>query len=190
MKIVAFQGSPRAGGNTEILLNAALTPIREAGHEIILFNLNGMNIAPCQDCGKCEEDGLCVIEDDMSAVYKAIGEADRIILASPIFFFGLSAQTKAMIDRCQAFWCMKYLLKSPLPAGPNQRKGLLIIVGGMKKEVGLQCCEATARAFFRTVSVPEHESLSFMDVDAKGAIRQHPTAMNDVRKAGEKLISN
>jgi multimeric flavodoxin WrbA len=189
MKIVAFQGSPREGGNTDILLNEALRPAKEAGHEIVLFNLNTMNISPCQNCGECENSGVCVIEDDMVAIKKAIREADRIILASPIFFFGLSAQTKAMVDRCQAFWCEKYLLKKPIPEGPHGRKGLLIVVGGMKKDVGIQCCETTAKAFFRTVSVPVHETLGFLDIDHKGAIKQHPTARTEVFEAGKRLIS-
>jgi multimeric flavodoxin WrbA len=189
MKIVAFQGSPRAEGNTDILLKEALKPAIEANHEITLFNLNSMNITPCQDCGECEDSGRCVIEDDMLKVYEAIRCADRIILASPIFFYGVSAQAKGMIDRCQSFWCEKYLLKRPLPEGLYGRKGLLIVVGGMKKEVGIQCAEATAKAFFRTVSVPVHESLGFMDVDAKGAILQHPTARADAREAGRRLIS-
>jgi multimeric flavodoxin WrbA len=188
MKVVAFQGSPRAGGNTDILLEATLEPVREAGHELVLFNLNSMAITPCQDCGGCECSGICVINDGMGEIYKAIREADRIILASPVFFYGLSSQVKAMIDRCQSFWCEKYLLKKPLLEGPAGRKGLLIVLGGMKKEVGIQCCEATAKAFFRTISVPVHESLSFMDVDAKGAILQHPTAIKDAGEAGKRLI--
>ena len=115
----------------------------------------------------------------MSTVYQAIREADRIVLASPIFFFGVSAQTKAMIDRCQAFWCEKYLLKRPLPSGPFGRKGLLLLLGGMKREIGIRCAEATATAFFRTVSVPEHKTLSFLGIDAKGAILEHPEALKD-----------
>jgi multimeric flavodoxin WrbA len=188
MKIIAFQGSPRPGGNTDILLGEALSEIKNAGHETVLFNLNALSISPCQDCGGCETTGLCVIADDMQVIYKAIRGADRIIVASPVFFFGLSAQTKAMIDRCQAFWCEKYLHKKSIPAGPNGRKGLLIVVGGMKKETGIQCCEATARAFFRTVSIKVHDTLGFMDVDAKGAIRQHPTALSDAAEAGKRLI--
>jgi multimeric flavodoxin WrbA len=189
MKIVAFQGSPREGGNSDILLNEALKAVKEAGHEIILFNLNTMDISPCQDCGQCEDSGVCVIEDDMVIINKAIREADRIILASPIFFFGLSAQTKAMVDRCQSFWCEKYLLKKPIPEGPLGRKGLLIVVGGMKKETGIQCCESTAKAFFRTLNVPAHESLGFLDIDAKAAIMQHPTARADAHEAGKRLIA-
>ncbi|MFN3739207.1 MAG: flavodoxin family protein [Thermodesulfovibrionales bacterium] len=188
MKIIAFNGSPRIEGNTEILLKECLKPAHEAGHEVVLFNLNQMDIKPCQDCGGCDTTGRCIIDDDMTEIYSAIREGHRFILASPVFFFGLSAQAKAMIDRCQAFWCEKYLLKRPIPEGLHGRKGLLIVVGGMKKEIGIQCSEATAKAFFRTISVPEHETLSFLGVDARGAILQVPDALKKAYDSGVKLI--
>jgi len=188
MNIVAFHGSPRIGGNSYILLNEALRAIDTSQHSIHLFRLNEMNIKPCQNCGGCEETGLCVIKDDMEVIYQALRQADRIILASPIFFFGLSAQTKIMIDRCQAFWCEKYLLKRAIPEGKYGRKGLLLLVGGMKKEIAIQCGEASSKAFFRTISVPQHETLSFPGIDKKGAILDHPTAMQDVFSATDRLI--
>lgn len=188
MNVIAFLGSPRKNGNTELLLKEAIRAVEDSGHGVRLFNLNLMNIKPCQNCGGCEETGMCIIEDDMASVASAIREAERIVLASPVFFFGLSAQAKIMIDRCQQFWCEKYLLKRPIPAGPNGRKGLLILVGGQKKEIGIECSDATASAFFRTISVPEHRRLSFLDVDAKGAIVNHPTALKEAYEAGRGLI--
>lgn len=188
MRVIAFLGSPRVDGNTEVLLNETLRGIKEAGADVRIFRLNHMNIKPCQDCGGCDSTGKCIIDDEMAGIYDAIREADRIILASPVFFFGLSAQSKIMVDRCQAFWCEKYLLKKPIPEGSHGRKGLLLLVGGMKKEVGIQCSEATAVAFFRTVSVPEHKSLSFLGVDAKGAILEHPSSLIDAYRAGKELI--
>ena len=125
----------------------------------------------------------------MTQIYEAIRSADRVVVASPIFFFGLSAQTKAMVDRCQAFWCEKYLLKKPIPEGPHGRKGLLLLVGGMKKEIGIQCAEATTKAFFRTISVPEHKVYGYLEVDAKGEILNHPTALKEVYEAGKLLVS-
>ena len=186
MKIVAFRGSPRRNGNTDILLNQVIKHVRP-NNDIVDFTLNKMAIRPCQNCGGCEKSGCCVIQDDMSDVYSAIRESDRIIVASPVFFFGLSAQTKTMIDRCQAFWCEKYLLKKSIPAGPFGRKGLLLLVGGMKKDIGIQCSGSTATAFFRTVSVPEHDVLGYLGVDGKGAIRKHPSALKEASEAGERL---
>lgn len=184
MNIIAFLGSPRKGGNTETLLREA---IQGAGQEVRVFDLNAMDIRPCQNCGGCEESGRCVEEDEMQTVSDAIRRADRIILASPVFFMGLSAQTKAMVDRCQAFWCEKYLLGKSLEPGRHGRRGLLLLVGGRKKEDGIVCCQKSATAFFRTVSVPEHATLSYTGIDEKGAIRKHPTALGDAFEAGRRL---
>jgi multimeric flavodoxin WrbA len=188
MKIIAFNSSPRENGNSELLLKETIKGIEASGSVVEVFNLNLLDIKPCQNCGGCDETGLCILKDDMSVIYDAIRNADRIILASPIFFFGLSAQAKIMIDRCQSFWCEKYLLRKNIPEGKYGRKGLLLTVGGMKKEIGVQCCEATAKAFFRTVSVPEHQTLSFLGIDAKGAILNHPSALKEAFEAGEKLV--
>lgn len=188
LNVVAFHGSPRAGGNTDILLNETLKAVDPSKHKILLFRLNQMDIKPCQNCGGCDETGICVIQDTMGEIYDAIRKADRIILASPIFFFSLSAQTKIMIDRCQSFWCEKYLLKRSLNSGPHVRKGLLLLVGGMKSEIGVKCGDATAKAFFRSISISEHETLSFLGVDAKAAINDHPSALKQGYEAGLRLM--
>jgi multimeric flavodoxin WrbA len=189
MNVIAFLGSPRKDGNTTILLGEALRGVAEAGHEARVFNLAHLKIRPCLNCGGCDETGTCVIiDDEMPQVYAAIREASRIILASPIFFAGLTAQTKAMVDRCQAFWCEKYLLNRVIPAGPEGRKGLFLTVGGMKTGKGIECGGASATAFFRTVSVPEHATLGYRPVDAKGAIREHPTALQEAFEAGRALV--
>jgi len=188
MKVAAFLGSPRVGGNTEFLLNEAVRAAEESGHNVTIFRPGLMKLSPCLNCGQCEDSGECIIDDDMKKVYEAFQEGDRFILASPIFFFGLSAQIKTMIDRCQALWCKKYLLKKSIPPGPFGRKGLLLMVGGMKNDIGYTCGEATAKAFFRTISVPEHETLFYKQVDAKGAIQNHPTALKDAYEAGKELV--
>jgi NAD(P)H-dependent FMN reductase len=189
LNIVAFHASPRLEGNTDLLLGEALRAIDPSAHSIRLFRLNEMDIRPCQNCGGCEKTGICTMKDGMTVIHQSIREADRIVLASPIFFSGLSAQAKTMIDRCQCFWCEKYLLKREIPQGPHGRRGLLLLAGGMKKDTGAKCCDETARAFFRSVSVPEHRTLSYLGVDAKGAILDHPTALADAYHAGEDLVS-
>ncbi|MDA8172689.1 MAG: flavodoxin family protein [Nitrospiraceae bacterium] len=186
MRTAVFMGSPRKGGNTQILLDEAMRGAREKGAEIAYFDLNNMKIGGCQDCGVCAETCCCHINDDMQLVYQAIRESYRFILASPIFFAGVSAQAKAMIDRCQPFWCEKYLLKRPIP--PEGRAGLFITVGGMKKAEGRDCSFATARSFFRTISVLEHRELCQLGVDARGEILKHPEALKEAYEAGKTLM--
>ncbi|MBI5142539.1 MAG: flavodoxin family protein [Nitrospirae bacterium] len=191
VKIAAFLGSPRKNGNTELLANAAASGARDAGAEVETFRLADMSIAPCKSCGGCGKTGRCVFQDDAIRIHDAIRNADRIILASPIYFFALSAQTKAMIDRCQAFWCEKYLLKKPVPPGPAGRKGLLLLVGAYaKSDEGICCAEVCAKAFFNTVSVSDHRRLSYIGIDGAGTIREHPTALAEAYEAGVNLTKS
>ena len=155
-----------------------------------LLRPSTMDIAPCRGCGGCAVEGRCVVEDGMTEVYEALRGASRFILATPVFFLGLPAQIKKLVDRCQAFWSEKYLLKRPIPAGPEGRKGLLLVVGGMRMKKGYACAGATATAFFRTISVGEHETLSYEAVDEKGAILRHPTALGEAREAGRRLVGD
>lgn len=186
MKVIAFLGSPRKGGNSETLLKEA---IRGTGLDVEMFDLCDLDIEPCRSCGDCEETGECVIEDGMKDVYDAIRKADRIIFSTPVFFMGLPAQAKAMVDRCQAFWVERYLLKKTIPAGEHGRKALLLIVGGMKMEQGVKCAETSLVSFLRSVSIPEQRTLSCTGVDAKGAILKHQEALKDAYEAGRELVS-
>lgn len=102
MNIISFLGSPREKGNTAVLLNKVLDGIDskfgEKGEKVYL---HGSNIKPCMGCNACKtnEDAKCVIDDDMQEIYKKIEKADLIIVASPIYWWGVTAQTKLFVDR-------------------------------------------------------------------------------------------
>ncbi|MFH1438199.1 MAG: flavodoxin family protein [Pseudomonadota bacterium] len=186
---MAIHGSPREGGNSDLLLTEAIKGVEEAGSSVQLIKPAKMSIAPCKNCGGCTATGKCVQDDDMSDVYDVIRSSDRVILSSPIFFLGLPAQLKAMIDRCQAFWCEKYLMKRPIKPRRVGRRGLLFLVGGMRMKSGYECAGTTATAFFRTINVYEYEISKYAKVDEKGAIKSHPNALKDAREAGKRLVT-
>ncbi len=133
MFVVGVLGSPRRGGNAELLLDRALEGARAAGAETETLILNEMDILPCQDCAGCDETGACTYEDDGERVYDAVRRADGLIIASPIFFGSLPAQVKGMIDRFQSLWVYKDLLTMPIVAdgGKSRRLRLFLCVGGM-----------------------------------------------------------
>src|SRR3989338_614183 len=108
MYVLGINGSPRIGGNTNLLLDKALEGAKNKGAKIEKVILNKLKIVPCQECEVVRDDGTCKIEDDFQPLYDKIKKADAIILASPIFFGSLSAQTKIMIDRFQCYWRYKY----------------------------------------------------------------------------------
>lgn len=102
MKVVAVSGSARAGGNTALLLQAALEPMRAAGHECELIEIAGKRLEGCTACMACkrEHDRQCHGRDDVgNAIITKLDEADAIILGSPVYFADVSAEMKALIDR-------------------------------------------------------------------------------------------
>jgi multimeric flavodoxin WrbA len=103
--IIALLGSPRKKGNSAILAQQIIKGTESAGAHVESFYLHGMQIAPCQSCYKCQRpkaDG-CVIDDDMQSIYPKLRDADTWVIASPVFWFNMSAQTKLFMDRCFAF---------------------------------------------------------------------------------------
>jgi multimeric flavodoxin WrbA len=102
MRVLGIVCSPRQGGNTEILVREALEAVREAGGETELILVADKNIAPCDGCGACDEDGICRIEDDMQTVYQQLELADGVIFGTPVYFLNVSAQAKAVMDRTYA----------------------------------------------------------------------------------------
>jgi multimeric flavodoxin WrbA len=111
MDVLVFLGSPRKKGNSEILTRAFLEGVEQAGGSPEIIRLCDLKISPCISCGGCDKTGKCVVEDDMIPLYKKIISIDKVIVSSPIFFYGVTAQAKAFIDRTQALWNRKRLLQ-------------------------------------------------------------------------------
>jgi len=103
-KVIVVLGSPRKGGNSATLADEVITGIEAAGGKVEQFFLHGMHIAPCSGCEACQELTAknCVIQDDMQTLYPKLREADAIVIASPVYWFTVSAQTKTFMDRCYA----------------------------------------------------------------------------------------
>ena len=124
MKIIGICGSPREGAS-EFLLKKALDDLeKEESFETKFVSVKDKDISPCTHCNDCvESKGKCSISDDMDEIYEALKEADGIIMASPIHFGSISAQLKAVIDRCQA------MIMEDLDIFKN-KVGISIVVGG------------------------------------------------------------
>lgn len=100
MNVVVLNGSPRHKGNTEIMVEAFAQEARAAGHEVQVLSVGRMNIAGCKGCGYClSHEGACVNGDDMTQVAEALKGADVVAFASPIYWFDITSQLKAVIDR-------------------------------------------------------------------------------------------
>ena len=188
MRVLGIAGSPRRGGNTDLLLAEVMKGAASKGAEVKTIVLNELEITPCQHCDACFAAGECRIKDDMQKVYDELERADRIVLASPVQFMGVSAQTKAMIDRCQALWARKYILKLPPLGDKRERKGLFISVGGMKLANLFEPSLATVKSWFKVLDIAYGGELVFPSVDEKGAIKEHPDALKQAFLAGQRLV--
>jgi len=188
LKVLGIAGSPRRGGNTDLLLGEVMRGAASRGAKVKTIILNNLTIAPCQHCDACLEKGKCKVQDDMQMVYRELEQADRIALASPVHFMGVTAQVKAMIDRCQAPWARKYVLKIPPLGNRRERKGLFISVGGRKAANQFEPALATVKSLFRVLDITYAGELLFPGVDEKGAIAKYPDALHQAFLAGQKLV--
>ncbi|MDD5093481.1 MAG: flavodoxin family protein [Dehalococcoidia bacterium] len=190
MKVLGIAGSPRRGGNTDLLLEQVLAGAKSADAEVETLSICELKIAPCLHCDGCLKEGKCIIDDDMQKVYPKLRECDRLVIASPMFFMGLTAQTKAMIDRCQALWALKQVLKQPVALNSGgERWGLFVSAGGTGFSTLFQSAMPTLKAWFAVLDIKSAGELTFARVDEKGAIRNHPTALKDAFEAGRKLVT-
>jgi len=187
MKVLGIFGSPRKNGNTETLLREYLRGCRDAKAEVEEVYLRDLKITPCLEIYACRKDGKCPIRDDMQNLYGKIVEAEILALASPVFFYSVSAQAKAFIDRCQAFWSKKYLLKQPIAPGKGPRKGVFISVGGSQGEKVFDGALMTMRYFFDSVDMIFYKSLLYRGIDEKGEIVRHPTALAEAYGLGKEM---
>jgi multimeric flavodoxin WrbA len=191
MNVLGIFGSPRRGGNTEILLEEALKGAEKEGAKIARLYLSDFTLTPCKECHGCDRTGNCVILDDMQQVYPRLLESDVVMLASPIFFYGVTAWVKALIDRSQAFWARKYLLKDPsLGKEGKKRKGFFISVGATKGPRVFDGAVLTVKYFFDVLNAEYVGELVFRGVEAKGDILNHPEALQQAFETGKRLVSD
>ena len=103
MKILVLTGSPHPDGTTALLADEFCSGVKETEHELVRFDTAQLNIHPCIACDHCRKnDNPCIFEDDMAKIYPHLLEADLVVLVTPLYYFGMSAQLKMAIDRFYA----------------------------------------------------------------------------------------
>ena len=189
IKVLGISASPRVDGNSDLLLRQALAGAEAAGAGTEYIRLRDLNVAPCIECNSCYKKGVCVVEDDYQMLSSKMLEADRLILATPIFFMTVCAQAKALIDRCQCLWAKKYVLKQPLQTIGRDRRAMVIAVGGTRSKKMFESIRLTAKYFLDVLEMSYAANLFVNNIDAPGQIKQHPTAMDEAFRLGRKLVS-
>jgi multimeric flavodoxin WrbA len=186
--IVALYGSPRRGGNTAVLLEAAVAGARAAGADVTEIYLRDLKISPCLEIYQCIKTGECAIKDEFPGVLAQLKQARGIMLASPIFFYTVSAHTKIFMDRCQSLWVNKYWREKP-PCGGRQekRKGLFISVGATSGKRLFDGALLTVKYFFDVLDAGLTATLLYRNLDHKGEVLKHPDYLEAAKAAGADL---
>jgi protein-tyrosine-phosphatase len=170
MFVLGLQGSPRKKGNTSYLLSTFMNEAKKLGARTQVI------------------EGFCPIDDDMKhEIYPLLREADVIVLASPVFFYNVTAQLKALIDRSQTLWARKYKLNLSDPAR-SYRRGFLLSVGATKGKNLFEGIDLTAQYFFDAVGASFNGSLTYKRIENKGDMEKHPTVRKDVHDAVTTLL--
>jgi len=189
VKMLAIYGSPRRKGNTSLLLKNAVKGAIEAGAEVEELVLRDLKMSPCLEIYGCKETGRCVIQDDFQQVYDKLLSYKGLMLASPIFFYTVSAHTKILMDRCQSLWAKKYWLeKPPIEKRKATRKGLFISGGATKGKRLFEGTLLSIRYFFDVLDTELWRSLLYRSLDLERDILGHPEYLLEAHRSGEELV--
>jgi len=196
INILGIAGSPEKGGNTELLLDKVLEGCGCNGDKTVnrkKIVVSDLDFQPCTSCRSCTKIGKCRLNDDMQNVYSDLLWADCIVLASPVYFLGLTAQCKALIDRCQMFWARKFLLNKPIVENGQEsnRRGIVLSVGGDKKDSIFCGLIMTAKAFFITIDAvyDENNSLFIGGIEEKDDVLKSPYYLNAAFDIGKRMYT-
>ncbi len=180
--ILILKGSPRKKGNSAVLADQVFAGANEAGAKVDSVYLHGMNIQPCDACDVCQ-DGYegCIIEDDMQSLYPKITAADAIVIASPIYWFTISAQTKICIDR---WYALEGDDKNPLQ---GKKLGLVLVYGDtdLYTSGGINAIH-TFESLARYVGM-EIAGMVYGTAWQLGEAEEQPELMEKAFKLGERL---
>lgn len=189
-KILAIYGSPRRQGNTTLLLDHAVQGALDAGAEVEKVVLRDLRMSPCLEIYGCKETGRCVIQDDFQGVSNQLLACHGLMLASPIFFYTVSAHTKILMDRCQSLWIKKYWVdKMSFGQRNPKRKGLFISVGATRGKRLFEGTLLTLKYFFDVLDADLWKALLYRELDLEGDVLKHPEYLQEAHEAGRQFAS-
>jgi len=183
-EVMGFVGSPRRGGNTDLLIQAVLRGAQDAGAVTSIYYLYDYKISDCQECMQCKKPDAtgCAIPDDMQQFYPLIREADVFIFGSPFWFGYMTGQTKTFLDRWYAF------LASPNPLPNGKKFALVLPLGRDEPELFRRTAKWMAGVF--TFAWPGCKVMTLMapGVMDKGDVEQHPEYLEQAYNMGRQII--
>lgn len=189
VSIAAVFGSPRRKGNTSTLLRQAIAGARDAGAAVEEIVLRDLTMSPCLEIYGCKKAGTCVIKDDFKTIEALFSRIDGLIIASPIFFYTVSAHTKILMDRCNSLWVKKYWIdKRPFGEKNYPRKGLFISVGSTKGKRLFDGAVLSIRYFMDALDMELYDTLLYRGIESEGQVAESPSRLQEAYQAGGNLV--
>ncbi len=184
MKILAIMGSPRGGGNTDILLSKIAEGARAVGAEVEVVSLGGLQVRECDGCHACWRGRACSKDDDMRGLYPKIAGSDVVVFGTPVYWYGPTALMKAFIDRFVYFNC---------EANRSQVRGKKAVVAIVLEEDREETWRPVVEFFERSLGYLEMQltgTIVVPGVGAKGAIRRKPEQLEEAMRLGQQLAAS
>ncbi|MFC2025260.1 flavodoxin family protein [Chloroflexota bacterium] len=193
-KILGIGGSPRKGGNSDILLKQLLKGARNEGIAAEEIQLRDYQFQPCIGCERCRKDKRCTgLQDGMQLIYPKIREASGMVLISPIYSYNVTPLMKAFIDRLYSF----YNFSDERPGywssqlADQSRKAIIAVVGeqATREKGGMDLTLETMR---RSIKALGHEvigELPVLGIFHKGKVREYPQYLDEAEELGRRLAS-
>lgn len=181
MMVLGISGTPRKGGNSEVLLEAALEPFAEAGWAVERILMSERRVLPCTGCERCAQSQACVQQDDMAAVYEAYARCNAMVIASPVYWRNVPAQLKALFDRTYGTQVQARLagkLGGAMAVGRGSGAGQAIVLNVIHNfylSCGMLC-------------VPGELNGVTAVADKPGEIRAQPRRLRQARALGENIL--
>lgn len=167
MKILALIGSPRKGGNTDILVDEILEGAKEGGCEVEKLRLYDIEILPCIDCRGCKKgEHSCVLKDGMQEIYQKLQDSDLIVFGTPVYWYGPTAKMKLLVDRLRPFIASGRL---------KGKRGILVV----PSEEGPGCCGPLMEMF--------RMSFEYLGMEMAGSILASAYERGEVRSHHEEM---
>ena len=190
MKVIAINGSPRKGGNTETVLDAFIEGAQEAGADVEKIRLVEIDHKNCRGCNACHKTGICIIKDELTPVFDKLLTADILVLASPIYSMTVTAEMKSFIDRGQFLWAQKFFTKTLSFSEEHLAKhtGVFFATSGQSMRSIFDSAFPVVRVFFNDAGFSYTENVLFPGMDKHGGVKGWPESLVEARERGKEIV--
>lgn len=184
-RVLAIYGSPRKDGTTSVLLGSAVKGAEEAGVDVEQIFLRDIRMSPCLELYACRSTGRCAIRDGFQALHEKLLACDALMLATPVFFYTVSAHTKIFMDRCQAQWASKYLVdRAPFGIRPPARQALFLCAGATHGAKLFDGILLTMKFFLDAFDMELHTKLLYRGLESPADLEAHPEFLKEAFAGG------